>query len=162
MKALTKYLKFVESGCNLTLTTDAGGVNLILRQETPKGQVEMLFQLLNIDVQPMEIPAIDYAAKIVLSSNRFAKLIKDMRQIDETVQIKAAKNTAKFVINGPFGKIDLQLAHNEHEIAAPDARTKIETTKNANVDSQFALNQIDLFARAAHLCTFTTLGLSPN
>ena len=87
MRALTKYLKFVDGGCGLTLSTDGNGSHLILRQETPKGHVEMMFNLINLEVQSMEIPQLDYSAKIVIGASRFSKLIKDMRQIDDTVKI---------------------------------------------------------------------------
>jgi hypothetical protein len=111
----------------------------------------------------MEIPQQEYAARIVLGANRFSKLIKDMRQIDDTIQIKTAKEKALFAVHGQFGNIDLQLSHNEDDVgASPDARTKITTAKNVLVDQQFALGYLDLFARASCLSTFTTLGLVPE
>ena len=162
MRALSKYLKFVESGSALTLTADDDASHLNLKQDTPKGVVDMQFQLLNIEEESMEIPQQEYAARIVLGTARFSKLIKDMRQIDDTIQIKAAKEKALFAVHGQFGNIDLQLAHNEDEQSNPDARTKIETAKNVLVDQQFALGYLDLFAKASSLSTFTTLGLLPE
>merc|ERR1711959_6586 len=162
MRALSKYLKFVEGGSSLTLTAEDDASHLDLKQDTPKGVVDMQFQLLNIEEESMEIPQQDYAARIVLGAGRFSKLIKDMRQIDDTIQIKAAKDKALLAVHGQFGKIDMQLAHNEDEVANPDAKTKIETAKNTLVDQQFALGYLDLFARASQLSTFVTLGLVPE
>merc|ERR1711959_715668 len=91
MRALSKYLKFVEGGSSLTLTAEDDASHLDLKQ--------------------------DYAARIVLGAGRFSKLIKDMRQIDDTIQIKAAKDKALLAVHGQFGKIAMQLAHNEDEVA---------------------------------------------
>merc|ERR1711959_723695 len=106
MRALSKYLKFVEGGSSLTLTAEDDAPHL-----------DMQFQLLNIEEESMEIPQQDYAARIVLGAGRFSKLIKDMRQIDDTIQIKAAKDKALLAVHGQFGKIAMQLAHNEDEVA---------------------------------------------
>lgn len=90
VKQLAKFLRFIERGDPLVLQADNQATHLKITQETNKGTVEMAFQLHNLDNEHMDIPEMVYASRIVLGSGRLAKIIKDMRQLDDTLRIRAA------------------------------------------------------------------------
>lgn len=105
----------------------------------------------------MDIPDMVYASKIVLSSGRLAKIVKDMRQLDDTLRIRAAQNKAILSTHGDAGDLELHLKHNEDEVDDALNRTKIGTADGIMLDQQFALSYLDLFMKASCLSTFSTI-----
>ena len=149
IKQLAKFLKFVEAGSPLVLKAGNNASHLNLVNESPKGKVEMSYQLHNLEVDSMEVPEMNYAAKIVLGSSRFSKLVKDMRALDDTLKIRAARDKAILSVHGDSGDLELHLQHNEEEIGDVLARTQIATAEGALLEQQFALNYLDLFCKAS-------------
>ena len=139
---------------------NASHLNLV--QETDKGKTEMAFQLHNLELESMDIPEMNYAAKITMSSARLSKLVKDFKALDDTIRIRAARDKAILSITGTEGEIQMNLRHNEGDIADRLSKTQIMAVDGVMVDQQFALGYLDLFAKASSLCTFTTIGLLPE
>ena len=105
VKELAKYLKFIEKSDPLTISCGQNASVLNIKQDSNKGCVEMAFHLVNMESEVMEIPELDYASRIVMSSNRLSKIIRDMRQLDDTLRIRCAQQQALFMIQGQSGQI---------------------------------------------------------
>ena len=124
--------------------------------------IDMDFQLHNLELESMDIPEMNYAAKITMNSERLSRLVKDMKQIDDTIRVRAARDKAILSVNGDAGKIENHLKHNEGDISDQRSKTQILAVDGVMVDQQFALGYLDLFCKASSLSTFASVNLLPE
>lgn len=65
------------------------------------GEYEM--KLMDIDSEQLGIPETDYDAKIRMPSSEFAKIMRDLKDLGESVRIEATSEGVKFTAEGEIG-----------------------------------------------------------
>ncbi|KAG8345170.1 Proliferating cell nuclear antigen N terminal domain [Trypanosoma vivax] len=137
LASLSKVLKIVEATDSLTLRheDDSDVVTLSSENVDKSRKCEYQLKLLEIEAQAMGIPEMDYKSTVTLSSQEFAKIVRDMTVFGDTVTIDIQREGVKFSSCGDVGEGYAFLR------AAPDAvwRSKTETNVKAEEDDEDAL-----------------------
>jgi hypothetical protein len=75
------------------------------------GEYEM--KLMDIDQEHLGIPDTDYDAHITLPSGEFQKIVRDLKEIGESVRIEVTKEGVKFTADGDIGTAAVTLRPTE-------------------------------------------------
>jgi proliferating cell nuclear antigen len=75
------------------------------------GEYEM--KLMDIDQEHLGIPDTDYDAHITLPAAEFQKIVRDLKEIGESVRIEATKEGVKFTADGDIGTAAVTLRPTE-------------------------------------------------
>lgn len=106
LASLSKVLKIVEGSDSLTLhhDDDSDVVTLTSENAEKSRKCEYQLKLLEIEGEAMGIPELDYASTVTLSSQEFAKIVRDMTVFGDTVTIDIRKEGVKFSSSGDVGE----------------------------------------------------------
>merc|ERR1711937_906115 len=119
---------------------------------------EFDLKLMQIESEHMEIPEQQYQAVAQMPSNKFLKIVKDLKEFGETLQISASKEGLRFSVKGDLGDGDVMLRPREsdkiEERVILDVKEPVVTT--------FALAYLVKFAKAAPLCDQVELGVGAD
>ncbi|KAK7471280.1 proliferating cell nuclear antigen [Stygiomarasmius scandens] len=118
--SLTKVLKCAKDDdiCTLKSADDADVLNLVYEAKNTDRIAEYELKLMDIDSDTLGIPDTDYEARVVMSSSEFARIVRDLSQLGESVRIDVSKEGVRFASdgeaangnvllkgNGPIGKV---------------------------------------------------------
>ncbi|CBH14199.1 proliferative cell nuclear antigen (PCNA), putative [Trypanosoma equiperdum] len=106
LASLSKVLKIVEATDSLTLRheDDSDVVTLTSENGERSRKCEYQLKLLEIETEAMGIPEMDYKSIVTLSSQEFAKIVRDMTVFGDTVNIEILKESVKFSSCGDVGE----------------------------------------------------------
>ena len=129
---------------------------LVIQLQNPKtGRViEFSLNLLQLDVEQLNIPAIDSTSLLTLNSDHFSKYCRDLAQLSEAMIISTKPGEVLMKIDGAAGFGFIKLT-NENDTGKVEDQTLIEVGQP--VTQTFALSYLNLFNRASSLSTFTRL-----
>ena len=102
---------------------------------------DSLISLMDIEMDPLMIPDMDFPITIVLSSTEFVRLVKDMSEFGDSIRITAEPGK---VIFRTFGDItDMQITFTEHDNCILDIKSSVEV--------DFSLKYLLMFLKATSL-----------
>jgi proliferating cell nuclear antigen len=116
----TLTLQFSNKGKDARVVACIGWQSLIYVALPPKivppaadriGEYEM--KLMDIDQEHLGIPETDYDAHITLPSGEFQKIMRDLKEIGESVRIEVNKEGVKFTAEGDIGNAAVTLRPTE-------------------------------------------------
>lgn len=109
LTSLTKVLKCAGNDDIITLKADDQADTVNLMFESPKQNRISQFQikLMDIDSEHLGIPDTDYKCVVRMPSNEFARIVKEIGTMGDTVKISASKDGVKFSVNGVFKYIHM-------------------------------------------------------
>ena len=114
-------------------------------------------RLMDIDSEQLGIPDTEYAATVKMPSSEFARIVRDLASIGDTVVIAVTKDGVKFSTTGDAGSANITLK--QHAAAdAKDEATAVECSEPVTLS--FALRYLNSFAKAAPLSPSVTLSMS--
>ena len=152
MMNLNKYLKGITSDDHLVMyqsRSNQSKLGLIKLNGEKQMSTEMDLNLMELDIKPIEIPAVHFPSIITMPSSDFQKIIKELSPLGEIVEIKSAENELIFRLDGgEFGNVSTTCI-------MPRASTEI-------VQGYFGLKQLSLFTKLTPLSTDITLYLKNN
>ncbi|CAH7685746.1 putative DNA processivity factor [Phakopsora pachyrhizi] len=90
---------------------DADLLNVIFETEKTDRLAEYEMKMMDIDIEHLGIPDTDYDAEISLPSSEFNRIIRDLKEMGESVRIEATKEGVKFSADGDIGKGSVMLKH---------------------------------------------------
>lgn len=102
------------------------------------GEYEM--KLMDIDSEQLGIPETDYDAKIRMPSSEFAKIMRDLKDLGESVRIEATSEGVKFTAEGEIGSGSVTIKPTG-EWEEPETKTKkrkATSTSNKKVKKERA------------------------
>ncbi|KEG13912.1 putative proliferative cell nuclear antigen (PCNA) [Trypanosoma grayi] len=134
LASLAKVLKIVEATDSLTMRheDDSDVVTLTSENVEKSRKCEYQLKLLEIEAEAMGIPEMDYRSTVTLSSQEFAKIVRDMTVFGDTVTIEIRKEGVKFSSAGDVGEGYAFL----RAAAVTDRRTKAEMEVKAEVKAE--------------------------
>jgi len=160
MEAVSKVMKMCNPTDMLKLRAENGADHATFQCEnTGEDEVsEFDLKLMQIEAEHMEIPEQEYACVVQMPSAKFLKIVKDLKEFGETMQISASKDGLRFSVKGDLGDGNVMLKPRESD--------KIEEKVTLNVKepvvATFALAYLVKFAKAAPLCGSVELGVGPD
>lgn len=149
MLNLYKLIKTVNSSDTLTLFIEANDVNhLGIKIENGDKNTKTTYKLnlLDLDNQKINVEPAEFNTVITLPSVDFQKIIRDMNNIAETVEIKNIGNQLILSCKGDFCNQETILADNENG-------NSIQNKKDEIVQGIFSLKYLVLFTKCTNLST---------
>ncbi|KAI0668020.1 proliferating cell nuclear antigen, N-terminal domain-containing protein [Trametes maxima] len=100
--ALTKVLKCAKDDdlCTLKAADDADILTLTYEAKNTDRIAEYEMKLMDIDADTLGIPDTDYDASVTMPSSEFARIVRDLSQLGESVRIEVSKEGIRFVSEG--------------------------------------------------------------
>lgn len=85
---------------------------LISRADTDR-IAEYAMKLMDIDSDTLGIPDTDYDARVTMPSSEFARIVRDLSQLGESVRIEVTKEGVRFVSEGEAANGNILLRHTD-------------------------------------------------
>ncbi|KAF7985414.1 hypothetical protein HWV62_5123 [Athelia sp. TMB] len=100
--SLTKVLKCAKDDDIITLKAgdDADVLNLTYEAKNSDRIAEYDMKLMDIDSDTLGIPDTDYDARVTMPASEFARIVKDLSTLGESVRIEVSKEGVRFASDG--------------------------------------------------------------
>lgn len=116
---------------------------------------EFQVPLIDMDVETMEIPAIEYSAEFSLSSATFASLITQLKMFGETLEIQCCEeNIVLFSHSVDSGKMSVQIKN--------DDLTEFSIVEGDQLNLSFSLNYLHNFCAYNKIAKDIAVKLTPE
>ncbi|KAJ2798839.1 hypothetical protein H4R20_004671 [Coemansia guatemalensis] len=160
LESFSKVLKCAANDDQVQIkATDKAETLAISFESTAKDRVsEFNVKLMDIDIDSVDVPEMDYQATVSMSSQEFARIVRDMMTIGEAITIDATKQGVKFSTNGDAGEGSILLRHKK-TIDEEDGASSTSVEINEPVSHSLALKFLANFAKAAPLADRVSINL---
>ncbi|KAJ2162956.1 hypothetical protein GGF46_000142 [Coemansia sp. RSA 552] len=157
--SLGKVLKCAanDDQVQIKATDQAESLSLSFESTTKDRVSEFNLKLMDIDIDSIDVPDMDYQATVEMSSSEFARIVRDLMSIGEAVSIDATKQGVRFSTNGDDGNGSILLKH--QSIDSEDSPSKTSVRINEPVSHSLALKYLANFAKAAPLADTVAINL---
>ncbi|KAJ6516453.1 proliferating cell nuclear antigen, N-terminal domain-containing protein [Mycena sanguinolenta] len=100
--SLTKVLKCAKDDdeCTLKAADEADVLNLVYEAKNSDRIAEYDMKLMDIDSDTLGIPDTDYDAEVTMPSAEFARIVRDLSALGESVRIEVSKEGVRFASEG--------------------------------------------------------------
>ncbi|KAI0628349.1 proliferating cell nuclear antigen, N-terminal domain-containing protein [Trametes polyzona] len=100
--SLTKVLKCAKDDdtCTLKAADDADILSLTYQAKNADRIAEYEMKLMDIDADTLGIPDTEYDASVTMPSGEFARIVRDLSLLGESVRIEVSKEGIRFVSDG--------------------------------------------------------------
>jgi len=155
---LYKLIKSMNNTDNLTLSVDHDDKNhLQIKIDNPdeRKDTKYVLKLLDLGNPPLYVPEINFDAVIIMNSNEFNKICREMNQIAEYVEISCLSNKITFVCKGDYAeRITTYKAGDGFDGDGITIRYIDNNNKNNPLIIQgiFELKNLILFSKCHQLC----------
>ncbi|GAA6013970.1 hypothetical protein JCM10207_000189 [Rhodosporidiobolus poonsookiae] len=137
LASLQKIIKCAANNDTITLRADDNVDVLALLFEAKKqdrvGEYEM--KLMDIDQEHLGIPDTVYDAEISLPATEFARIIRDLKELGESVKIEVSKDGVRFSAEGDIGTASVTLKQGEKR-GAEDSDEDEEDEENEDEENE--------------------------
>ncbi|XP_006457536.1 hypothetical protein AGABI2DRAFT_196191 [Agaricus bisporus var. bisporus H97] len=118
LNSLAKVLKCAKDDdvCTLKASDDADLLNLVYEAKNADRIAEYEMKLMDIDADTLGIPDTAYEAKVTMPVAEFARIVRDLSQLGESVRIEVSKEGARFTSEGEAANGNVLLKHSSGKI----------------------------------------------
>lgn len=159
--SFSKILKCAANDDKVQIKASDSAESLELSFESSSGDrvSDFNLKLMDIDIDSVDVPDMEYQATVTMSSQEFARIVRDLLSLGDTVSIDVTKMGARFVAAGDDGKASILLKHGSSidDDGKESMATKIHI--NEPVSHSLALKYLSNFAKAAPLAERVTINL---
>jgi len=140
LTSLQKIIKCAGNNDMVTLRADESVDVLALLFEAKKqdrvGEYEM--KLMDIDQEHLGIPDTVYDAEISLPATEFARIIRDLKELGESVKIEVSKDGVRFSADGDIGTAAVTLKPSEEKgrVEEEDSDDEEESEKGSDEEEE--------------------------
>ncbi|KAJ2785111.1 hypothetical protein H4R18_000699 [Coemansia javaensis] len=160
LNSFSKILKCAANDDQVQIkATDKAEKLAVSFESSSKDRVsEFNLKLMDIDIDSVDVPEMDYQATVTMSAQEFARIVRDMMTLGDAITIDATKQGVKFSTFGDDGDGSILLKHGKliDDENNPSA-TSVEI--NEPVSHSLALKYLANFAKAAPLSDSVTINL---
>lgn len=155
---LWKIMKCGTNDDNLFLQADNDPSTLNIRfvNKKLKKDCEFNLSLITIDTEHLNIPQTTYGSNVIMSSNEFNRITKELHNLSETVHIQTSKTSVVFSVESEQINGKIQLDANDSSSQEELTILKVDEP----VDLNFALRYLCMFTKATSLTEQVWLCLS--
>ncbi|KAI8970764.1 proliferating cell nuclear antigen, N-terminal domain-containing protein [Trametes punicea] len=127
--SLTKVLKCAKDDdmCTLKAADDADVLTLTYESKHEDRIAEYEMKLMDIDADTLGIPDTEYDASVTMPSAEFARIVRDLSNLGESVRIEVSKEGIRFVAEGEAANGNILLK----QTAEAPAKKKGSSSKRA-------------------------------
>jgi len=155
MTNLYKLIKTMSNNDTLTLFMEKNNENELgikIMNEEKNSQTTYKLNLLDIDEQEISIPPAEFDTELTFPSNDFQKIIRDMVNIAENIEIKSIGSKLVLSCNGDFASQETVLGETTNGI-------KFTTCKEPDFPIQgvYSLKYLTLFTKCTNLCNIINI-----
>ncbi|KAH9927895.1 proliferating cell nuclear antigen [Amylocystis lapponica] len=136
--SLTKVLKCAKDDdiCILKAADDADILTLTYEARNSDRIAEYEMKLMDIDADQLGIPDTEYDARVSMPSAEFARIVRDLSQLGESVRIEVSKEGVRFVSDGEAANGSVLLKQTEGAGARGSASKKEESDDDEDDDDE--------------------------
>lgn len=162
LNSLLKMLKCSGSDDIVTLSAQDTADKVTLMFESPNHDriADFELKLMDIDSEHLGIPDTEYSAVVRMPATEFARIVKDLGTIGDTVQMSVTKDGIKFSTSGDIGSANVTVRQNNGVDTKEEEQTTIELQEPVSLT--FALRYLNSFAKATPISSSVTLSLSKD
>jgi len=114
-------------------------------------------RLIEPDAEDLEMPAVEFSSVINLPSTDFQKIIRDMSNISEKIEIRSVSNELIFKCSGQFADAEITRAESDGSMEF------IKTTGPSTIiQGEFSLKNLGYFIKCTNLCNQIEMYLENN
>lgn len=105
LNSLSKILRCGNNSDTLTLICDdtPDSILLLFEDQTKERMAEYQLKLMDIDADFLKIEELQYESTLLMPSSDFAKIVRDLSQLTDSISITITKESIKFVAEGEIG-----------------------------------------------------------
>jgi proliferating cell nuclear antigen len=145
-----KLIKTMSNSETLTLFIEKDNTNqlgIIIHNAEKNAQTIYKLNLLDIDGEEISIPPAEFETELTLPSSDFQKIIRDMINIGENIEITSIGNQLKLICNGDFATQETNLGETNNGL-------NFTSSQSAELPIQgiFSLKYLLLFTKCTNLC----------
>jgi proliferating cell nuclear antigen len=115
---------------------------------------EFKLNLIELDVRPIAIPAVQFPSIITMPSTDFQKIIRDMHTLGEVVEIQSASQELVFRCKGDYAEQETIFSIGQNGLTQTKSGIASEI-----VQGNFMLKHLVLFTKCTSLCSDISLYL---
>ena len=155
MTNLYKLIKTMSNNDTLTLFMEKNNENELgikIMNEEKNSQTTYKLNLLDIDEPAIDIPPAEFDTELTFPSNDFQKIIRDMVNIAENIEIKSIGNKLILSCNGDFASQETVLGETNNGI-------KFASCKEPEypIQGMYSLKYLTLFTKCTNLCNIINI-----
>ena len=125
---------------------DTTKMGIVIQNGEKQMETTFHLNLIELDINPIEIPPVLFPAIITMPSLDFQKIVRDMSTLGETVEITSASNQLILKCRGDF-------AEQETIFSVGQGGMSFSKPNSAIVQGNFLLKHLVLFTKCTSLCT---------
>lgn len=92
---------------------EADVLNVVFETLNTDRVAEYDMKMMDIDIEHLSIPDTAYDAEITMPASEFNRIVRDLKELGESVRIEATKEGVKFSSEGDIGKASVTLKHTD-------------------------------------------------
>lgn len=155
MSNFFKLIKTITNSDTLTLFVEKENENQIgirINNLDKKTQTTYKLNLLDLDDDEIKIPPAEFDTELTIPSNDFQKIIRDMINIGENVEIQSFGSTLKLCCIGDFAQQETVLGETSEGL-------KFSQTQNPEnpTSGEYSLKYLILFTKCTNLCNLINI-----
>jgi len=113
-------------------------------------------KLIEPEQDELEIPDVKFSSVINMPSNDFQKIIRDLANISEKIEIKSVENELIFKCAGQFAKAEIRRSENNANMQI------INKQHNKIIQGEYSLKNLLYFIKCTNLCNQIEIYLENN
>ena len=155
---LSKILKCAENEDRITFRAEAHASKLTFIFEGRQDDKisEFRLNLIQIDCEQLGIPEQEYSAIVMMRSDEFARICRELSQIADTLVVNVDKARIKFNVGGDMGEGEITLKHRE------TGKNPTCITAHEQVVCSYAMRYLNLFNKASSLTEEISISIAEN
>lgn len=114
-------------------------------------------RLIDADREESDIPEVTYSSIITLPTSDFQKIIRDLNNISDRIEIKSVGNQLTFSCEGPFAKSCVCRSESDGNM-----EFKLKPDEQSVVVGEFSLKSLTHFIKCTPLCSHLEMYLGNN
>ncbi|CAN3371726.1 hypothetical protein DIURU_002939 [Diutina rugosa] len=159
LESFSKIIKTANNEDYLTLLAeDSPDSMLTIFEDKKKERIsEFSLKLMNIESEFLKIDDMDYDSVITMSSAEFAKIVRDLKNLSESMNIVVTKDSVKFNAEGESGTASVVIKPYT-DMDSPDDSVAIHL--ESPVDLTFGLKYLNDIVKATSLTSTISIKLA--
>lgn len=150
LESLSKILKVCDNDATLSLTLSRS--KLHLEASADNRNTKFALHLMDIEMESMDVPEMDFPIKITMPSTEYTRLCRDFSQFGDTLTLAVKDDCIEFSIEGDCGNGSVTLYPSD----------KILIEFGMCIELSLAVKYLLLFSKAAPISDIVTIELGEN
>jgi len=152
---LYKLIKTMSNNDTLTLFMEKNNENELgikIHNDEKNSQTTYKLNLLDIEEKDINIPPAEFDTELTFPSGDFQKIIRDMINISEKIEIKSIGNKLMLSCNGDFASQETVLGETDNGIQFTSCKTS-----EYPIQGIYSLKYLILFTKCTNLCNIINI-----